>query len=121
MAYVQNQKLLEAMLESHMAGRLTDECYKQFEDIVRQRVKVHLKKNVIEHKQAMIDACMDKIMRIWQNFSFTRDNPFAYFYTVIDNSIKLYFAKHCPLDENGQPLVTMLSIDEADARFNDDD
>lgn len=121
MPYVQNEKLLLAMLDSHAAGKITPECYRLFEDIVKQRVNVHLKTNVAQHRQPMIDMCMDKIMRIWQNFSFERDNPFAYFYTVIDNTIKLYFAKNCPMDEHGNQLVTMISIDACEERFADSD
>lgn len=121
MAYVKNEQLLEAMLDSHMAGHVTAECYKLFENIVKQRVNVYLKTNVAQHKKPMTDMCMDKILKVWQNFSFNRDNPFAYFYTVIDNTIKLYFAKNCPMDENGNQLVTMISIDEQEERLQDAD
>jgi hypothetical protein len=113
MSYVDNNQLLEAMLASHMAGQITPDCYELFEDIVKQRVHAQLKHNVNAHKQDMIAFCMDKILRVWQNYTFDRDNPFAYFYTVIDNAIKLYFAKN-------QMQMQQVSIEEQDARFADD-
>lgn len=69
----------------------------------------------------MYNFCMDKMYKTWQKFRFNEENPFAYFYTIIDNRIKLYYAQNCPLDEHGKPLVQFVSIDEGEETFNDKD
>lgn len=94
MAYVNNDKLLEALLASHAVGHLTNECYLLFENIVKQRIYKFLKYNRDIHEEAMKTLCMDKLLRVWHSFKFENDNPFAYFVTIIDNSIKLYFIQN---------------------------
>lgn len=112
MAYVNNTMLQEALLQSHLAGHVTEDCYKMFDDIAKQRIKIMLKYNIAEHYEAMRMACVDKCLRIWQNYSFKRDNAFAYFVTVIDNTCKLYFI---------QNDIQTISIEEQEARYKDSD
>lgn len=110
MPFVDNRTLQEALLASHMAGHVTNECYAMFEDISKQRIRRMLKHNVEEHFDQMLTWCVDKCLRIWQNYSFKRDNAFAYFVTVIDNTCKLYFKCND---------VYFVSIDEQDARLSE--
>lgn len=122
MAYVNNEQFLRALLESHELGMLTNECRYIFQDIVRQRVYHLLKYNKDKHQEAMENFCMQKLEKIWQSsFQFQTDRPFQYFYTIVDNEIKLYFAKCAPADENGNPLFREVSINEQEERYSDSD
>jgi hypothetical protein len=110
MAYVDNIRLIEALLESHKAGGLTKECYILFQNICKQRIRLYLKYDRDQHYDAMLTDCMNKVLKVWQNFKFSQDNAFAYFVSVIDNSIRLYFASH--------PLK-FTSIESMDQVFED--
>lgn len=112
MAYVNNTTLLEALLASHAAGTVTQECYEQFEHICRQRIRVLLKYDVQQHQEPMLVKCMDKCLKIWPNFKFNRDNAFAYFVSVIDNTIKLYYM---------QNDAKLISIDEQEEMYSEKD
>lgn len=106
--YVDNTKLFEALLASHEAGHVTTELYNLFEAIAKQRIKLLLKYDKEKHYDLMLAKCVDKCLKIWQNFKFNNDNPFAYFVTIVDNSIKLYFM---------QNDIKFVSIDEQEERY----
>lgn len=112
MAYVNDNSLSEALLASHSVGYVTEECYKMFEDIAKQRLKRLLKYNT-EYYDEILANCVDKCCKIWHSYSFKRDKPFAYFVTVIDNTIKLFFMVHTD--------VHFVSIDEQEERYAESD
>jgi hypothetical protein len=112
MAYINNQELLTALLESHAQGRLTTECYTMFEDIVKQRINVFLVYNKETHFEAMLDSCVHKLTRIWHSFKFENDNPFAYFVSITDNAIRLYFMKN---------QIQYTSIEQQNEKYKDND
>lgn len=112
MAYVNNVDLLEALLQSHAAGHITEQCYKYFEQISEQRINIMLKYDKDQHHEPMKIACVDKCCKVWQNYKFDRDNAFAYFISVIDNTIKLYFM---------QNPAKIISIDAQEQLYNKDD
>ena len=103
---------MEALLASHLAGHITEECYKMFEHISKQRMKILLKYDVDRHYDAMLAKCVDKCLKVWTSFSFQRDNAFAYFVTVIDNTIKLYYM------QNDAKIV---SIDAQEEHYQESD
>lgn len=109
--YVTNEQLSLALLQSHYEGHLTYECMRLFRNIITMRVHRYLKYNKDEHELAMIEFCEAKVCRVWHSFRFKdRDKPFAYFVTIIDNSIKLYFMKN---------QLQFTSIEAQNARFDD--
>lgn len=112
MAYVDNTKLMEALLASHEQGSVTAECYSMLESICKQRIYLYLKYDVKRHYDAMLCKCIDKCLKVWTNFRFENNNAFAYFVTIIDNTIKLYFM---------QNDAKFVSIEEQEARYAESD
>ena len=108
--YVDNDDLLRALLASHAMGQLTYECLDLFEKIVKQRIYKYLVYNRDVHFEPMLDFCMNKLYRVWHAFRFENNNAFAYFVSIIDNSIRLYFADN---------QIQYVSIDEQNERFNE--
>jgi predicted glycoside hydrolase/deacetylase ChbG (UPF0249 family) len=113
MAYVDNTRLLEALLDSHAHGHVTEECYNMFKSIAEQRINLLLKYDRKRYHDEMLAKCIDKCLKIWTSYSFKRDNAFAYFVTVIDNTCKLFFMQHAD--------AKIVSVDEQEQRFRDSD
>lgn len=110
MAYVKNDALMQALLASHAQGKLTAECYTMFEQIVDQRIRKLFQHSLEAHYDVCFDWCIDKVTRIWHSFKFENDNAFAYFVSVIDNTIKLYFLKND---------IFIVNIDAVNQKFAD--
>jgi hypothetical protein len=113
MAFVNNTELLEELLASHENGGLTENCFKLFDSICKQRIFVMLKHNRALHYDLMLSKCMDKLILVWKSYKFDQDNAFAYFVSVVDNAIKRYFI------DNAMELE-MVSLDGSNMPMDSD-
>ena len=89
MNYVNNKDMLKELRRSHKACSPTSELCEQFM-LMAQRISSKGSYAGYTYREDMQSFAVMHLVRVWDRFDMSRDNPFSFFTTCINNYFKQY-------------------------------